>query len=209
MPQKPRSEQSQGADKSEKNQRPEQVQAAALALAAKHGWMDLTVGEIYAAAGFKTPLNAPKTVWPIVADILSTLDRNVSADVQDRLGGSWKDDLFELLMTRFDLMQPMRDAYSDIMPAALNRPCQSGRVLTRRLTQTMHDMIETTQVPVDGVRRHAAVVALSGIYLSLLEVWREDDTPDMAKTMAAVDQRLGWFADMLSMMSGRKLQQDA
>ena len=208
MPQKRYSEQGQQAPKSQKKQQAA-LHAAALSLAARHGWVDISVSEIYAAADILPPASADKTVWSLVADILASLDAQVDAEVADRLGGSWRDDLFELLMTRFEVMQPQRDAYSDIMPAALTRACHSGRTLTGRLTGMMHATIEKAGVPVTGLRRHAAVVALAGIYLSLLEVWRQDDTPDMAKTMAAVDQRLGWFDEMLKTLSGRKAQADA
>ena len=208
MPQKRKSEQSQQGSKSEKKQQAA-VHAAALALAAQHGWVDISVAEIYAKAGVSLPSGIGKTVWPIVADILASLDAAVLADVHDRLGGRWRDDMFELLMTRFDLMQAQRDAYSDIMPAALTRSCHAGPVLTRRLTQAMHAMIDQANVPVDGLRRHAAVVALAGIYLSLLEVWRQDDSADLSKTMAAVDQRLNWFENILSSLSGRQTDDHA
>lgn len=208
MPQKRKSEQSQDAGKSQKKQQAA-VHAAALALAAEHGWMDISMAEIYAKAGVPMSAQVDKRVWPLVSDILASLDARVLDEVQDRLGGSWRDDLFELLMTRFDVMQEHRDAYSDIMPAALARSCHAGPVLTRRLTQAMHDLIERANVPVDGLRRHAAVVALSGIYLSLLEVWRQDDSADMAKTMAAVDHRLGWFENILTTLSGRQAHDHA
>lgn len=208
MAQKRKNEQSQDTGKSQKKQQVA-LHEAALALAEEHGWVDLGIDEIYAKAGIAMPASAPKTVWPLVSEILATLDEAVLADVHDRLGGSWRDDMFELLMTRFDLMQSQRDAYSDIMPAALVRSCHAGPVLTRRLTRAMHDLIEHAGVPVDGLRRHAAVVALSGIYLSLLEVWRQDDSADMAKTMVAVDHRLGWFENILSMLSGRQAHDHA
>lgn len=203
MPQKRKSEQNQKEGKSQKNQR-DVVHGAALTLAAQHGWVDITVAEIYAKAGISLSANAPKKVWPLVSDVLASLDARVLADVRDRLGGSWRDDLFELLMTRFDLMQMQRDAYSDILPAALARNCHAGPVLTRRLIGTMHDMLIRAGVPVNGVRRQVAVVALAGIYLSLLEVWRQDKSADLAKTMAAVDQRLGWFENMISKLSSRQ-----
>lgn len=208
MPQKRHSEQGQQAPKSQKKQQAA-LHAAALSLAARHGWVDISVSEIYAAAGILPPASAEKTVWPLVADILASLDARVLDEVKDRLGGSWRDDVFELLMTRFDVMQEHRDAYSDIMPAALTRSCHAGPLLTRRLTQAMHDVIEHANVPVDGLRRHAAVVALAGIYLSLLEVWRQDDSADMAKTMAAVDHRLGWFENVLAGLSGRQAHDHA
>ncbi len=208
MTQKRKSEQAQDTGKSQKK-RQAALHHAALALAAQHGWTDLSLGEIYAKASLDMPKSAPRTIWPLVSEILGTLDEAVLADVQDRLGGSWRDDLFELLMTRFDLMQAHRDAYSDIMPAALVRSCHAGPVLTRRLTRAMHAMIEQAAVPVDGLRRHAAVVALTGIYLSLLEVWRQDTSADMAKTMSAVDHRLGWFENIVSSLSGRQAHDNA
>jgi AcrR family transcriptional regulator len=180
------------------------LHAAALRLAAAHGWTDLSLGEIYAEAGVAMPrdvLNRRGGTWPLLSEILSSLEAAVNADVESRLGDSWRDNLFELLMTRFDQMQGDRLAYADIMPAALTRAHQAGPYLSPRLVQAMDRAIDLAGVPVAGLARPVAVAVLTGIYLSLLETWRHDDSVDLARTMAAVDKRLGWFETVVEKLS--------
>lgn len=176
------------------------LHAAALRLAAAHGWVDLTVAEVYAAADLPLPqhsLNDGPAIWDLVDDILASLDDKVASDVDSRLGPVWRDNLFELIMTRFDLMQPDRLAYADIMPAAVTRACAAAPRLSSRFVRTMDDMVSRAQIPVSRLGRPVIVTAVTGIYLTLVETWRQDDTPDLAKTMAAVDKRIGWIERLL------------
>lgn len=177
------------------------VHSAALALAGARGWADLTPAEVLKAAKLKNwPHKAPDTIWQILFDILSTLDATVQTDVQERLGDSWRDNLFELLMTRFDQMQPHRKGYLAIMPSLLAHPRTANR-LTRRLLKSMAKNLDLSGMPT-GKRKPLLVVTLTAIYLSLIDVWRQDETADLSKTMAAVDQRLNWLEEVRRL--GRK-----
>lgn len=185
------------------------LHAAALRLAALHGWVDLTPGEVYTEARLPPPqymMRDNKAIWSLVDDILASLDEQVHTLVAPSLSANWRDNLFELLMTRFDLMQPDRLAYVDIMPAALTRACAAGPLLTRRLLRAMDAVLTTAQVPLPKALRPLAVSTLTGIYLSLIETWRQDDSPDLAKTMAAVDKRIGWFEKILRETPGLNRQ---
>lgn len=171
---------------------------AALELAADIGWTDLTLGEVHARAGLAAPADPAAPVWPVLLDILASLDAAVAMDVADRLGGSWRDDLFELLMTRFDLMQRHREAYTDVLPALLARPFPYGHRFARQFLSSLHATIDRAGLDLSPARLPLAVTTLAGIYLSLLDVWRQDDSADMAKTMAAIDKRLGWYEKIIN-----------
>lgn len=205
MPQKRKSQQPPISGQKPGQNEHAALRQAALLLAARHGWIDLAPAEIYAAAGLPVPAQGGLSVWAIVEDILASLDAEVKKDAESRLSpDSWRDNLFELLMTRFDHMQAAREAYGEILPATLARPVRAGHRLSRRLLATMNDIIETAHVPVDNARRPLAVAALAAIYLSLVDTWRQDDSADLAKTMAAVDKRVGWFEQLLTMRLGRQ-----
>lgn len=175
------------------------LHAAALHLADEQGWSGLTLAQVYTQAGLAMPKDAVDApIWPLVADILSSLDRETHAAVSANLGDNWRDNLFEILMTRFDLMQPHRAAYASILPSAVTSACRSAPLLGRSFAAAMQDMARQSGVPAEGLRRPLATAALGALYLSLLETWRQDDTADLAKTMAAVDKRLGWYEEFLS-----------
>ena len=51
-------------------------------------------------------------------------------------------------------------------------------------------MLEAADIPTDGLRGTIAVNLALAAYLSTMRVWMRDDTPDLARTMAALDLRL-------------------
>jgi pyrroline-5-carboxylate reductase len=65
------------------------------------------------------------------------------------------------------------------------------------LLRSMRWMLEAAEIPTGGVRGAIAVKLAAAAYLSAMRVWQRDDSPDLARTMAALDARLrrteGWF----------------
>ena len=51
-------------------------------------------------------------------------------------------------------------------------------------------MLEAAGLQTTGLKGAVRVAGLSGLYIKTLWVWRDDDSPDMAKTMAALDKNL-------------------
>jgi hypothetical protein len=58
-------------------------------------------------------------------------------------------------------------------------------------------MLEASGVSCAGWRGLARTHLLTGIYLSVLRVWLDDDSADAMKTMAALDRRLRGAASWL------------
>jgi hypothetical protein len=58
------------------------------------------------------------------------------------------------------------------------------------LLNAMSWMLEAAGVSASGWIGRARVKLLLGIYLSVFRVWLSDDSPDMTRTMAALDSRL-------------------
>jgi hypothetical protein len=54
----------------------------------------------------------------------------------------------------------------------------------------MARMLEGAGETADGLGGCARTAALTGIYLYAVKVWKNDDSPDMGKTMAALDKAL-------------------
>ena len=51
-------------------------------------------------------------------------------------------------------------------------------------------ILEACGEDTSGVKGAIKVVGLSGLYLKTLKTWVDDDSPDMAATMAALDNSL-------------------
>jgi ubiquinone biosynthesis protein COQ9 len=52
-------------------------------------------------------------------------------------------------------------------------------------------MLEAAGIPAGGLAGGMRINALGLVYANTLRVWLDDDTADMARTMAAVDRGLG------------------
>jgi DNA-binding transcriptional regulator YbjK len=182
-----------------KTSQPQRIAAAALALAEKDGWGGIYPGKTAKKA--KLPVAAVTRafpdVWALLLHILGDLDAQVEAEAETS-GAAWRDDLFEILMARFDLMQAHRSAYAAILPALLKAPQTAPRFAKRHLT-AMQRMLEQAEAPATPI--HAA--ALGAMYLALADTWKKDESPDLSKTMAAVDKALGGFERFLSPCSAR------
>jgi ubiquinone biosynthesis protein COQ9 len=124
------------------------------------------------------------TVDGIIAAFLDHVDgemvKNVSA-------GTVKRDLyFDMMMARFDALQPYRDGVVRALKDVGQHPLLLATLLARwnRSLSLMLDIAGDS--PVYPVKK----IGLAGVYLAALKAWVGDDSPDMAKTMAALDRAL-------------------
>ena len=175
------------------------IHAAALELAGASGWDNVTLEAVAAKAKLKLAdvealFSSP---WDILLDVLKMLDAEVTADVADRLGDNWRDNLFELLMTRFDKAQEHRSAFASLPQSLLRNPCAAQK-LSLHFVRMIDNMLKQAGLT-SRLFMPAYVAALSALYLSLVHTWEYDDSDDMSKTMAALDKRLGYFEQLVAL----------
>jgi hypothetical protein len=60
-------------------------------------------------------------------------------------------------------------------------------------------MLEAAGVSAAGLRGRLRRQLLTGLYLSVLRVFLDDDSSDLARTMALLDQRLRWGESWLGL----------
>jgi AcrR family transcriptional regulator len=170
----------------------EAILAAAMAEAAAVGWGGVSFEAIAHRA--KLSLGEVLRHVPTRAYILARF-----ADHVDRvaLGGathvdhdqSVKDRLFDLLMKRFDALQTHRDGVKALITGVLRDPGESAMLLGR-LARSMESTLSAAGLSPHRLPGMLQVLGLKAVYLSTLSVWRNDDSADMAKTMAALDRAL-------------------
>jgi AcrR family transcriptional regulator len=100
-----------------------------------------------------------------------------------------RDRLFDVLMTRFDILNEKRDGVISVLKSFRQDPAQAAISLPH-LGRSMAWMLEAAGVDPSGMRGALRIMGLKLIYLRALRTWMEDDTADMAKTMAVVDKSL-------------------
>ena len=142
---------------------------------------DLGLGEVYAELPDRGAL---------LRVLGRRLDREMLAIAPADLDGmSPRERVFELIMRRLDAMAPYKDGLRVLArqagrdPALLASACCNLDRLARRLI----DAATTEDGPVLG---KAARRATEAVYLRTFRVWLDDDTPDMARTLAELDKRL-------------------
>ena len=108
-------------------------------------------------------------------------------------------------MRRFDALQPYKPALDVLRRELLGDPV-AALCAGASLLRSMRWMLEAAEIPTGGVRGAIAIRLASGAYLSAMRVWQRDDSPDLARTMAALDARLrrieGWFGSAPRRRSG-------
>ena len=165
---------------------------AALARVASEGWRRLSLAAIADAAGL--PMLRVYRTFGSKQAILRGLYRRIDeaalaepppAEPAERP----RDRLFDLLMRRFDTLQPYKPALEVLRRELPGDPVTilcAGAWLLR----SMRWMLEAANISTVGLRGALAVKLTAAAYLSTMRVWQRDDSLDLARTMAVLDARL-------------------
>lgn len=171
---------------------PDHVIDTALRLAAERRWRDLSLAEIAEAAGLPIA-----KVYPLFSSRQAILDafmRRVDAAVlaesdPEALEGSARDRLFDVLMRRFDALEPHRSAVGNLVYDQIRDPL--GALCSAcQLRRSLALMLEAAGLSSAGLRGAVRLEGLGLIYLATLRVWLRDESADKARTMAALDKHL-------------------
>ena len=192
------------------------IHAAAMRVAAGIGWRRTRLADIAEEAGLTlAELHARYTSKQAVLDgLVRNIDRTVLAGVQqskDDEDTSHRDRLFDILMQRFDALNPYKDGIRAVV-----RDAGSGGVAEIlcggcRLLRSMRWMLEAAGISTAGWLGGLRVKGLAVVFAATVQVWLRDDSEDMAKTMAALDRNLRraeQFATMRSPFDLRRREAD-
>lgn len=165
---------------------------AALSLAARQGWRGTTLADVAAEAGMG--LAEAHGLAGSRAGILAAFVHRVDAAVLAGTGPELaseppRDRLFDVLMRRFEALKPHRDGLRAILLSEREDPVAlaCGGL---RLLRSMGWMLEAAGLGGTGFAGRLRVKGLAAVYLVALRVWLDDDSADLARTMAALDRAL-------------------
>ena len=179
---------------------------AALALAAERPWQEISLREIAEASGL--PLAEAYRCGASKQAILEAFLRRTDAAVlaegaMEAEEGSARDRVFDILMRRFDALQPHRKALASILLAQTRDPVSALASLAA-LQRSMTWMLEAAGLEADGLRGLARTRGLTLMYLATLRTWLRDESLDLAKTMAALDGYLRRVEALLRRLPRRR-----
>ncbi len=162
--------------------------SAALGLAAEKPWAAVTLADIAERAG--ATLVALKAHFASKGDIVAAFTVLVDDEMLRRAprraeSQSARDALFEVVMGRFDVLEPYKGALKSIAASGLPEPRQIGRLLA-----TQGWMLEASGINSGGIDGGVRTAGLATVYASVFRVWLDDEDAGLARTMAALDRRL-------------------
>ncbi len=171
---------------------------------ATDGWRHLSLPAVAAAA--ELPIGMIYRLFGSKQGILCGLYRRIDEAVlaeppQAEAGERVRDRLFDLLMRRFDALGPYKPAIEvlrrELITDPLTTVCAGGSLM-----RSMRWMLAAADIATGGMRGAIAVKLTAAVYLSTMAVWRGDNSPDLARTMAVLDARLRrierWLAPLHS-----------
>jgi len=197
------------------------IVAAAMDLAAAHGWRRTGLAEVARAAG--VPLAELYRRFPTRAHLLAGLSRLADAavladepavpdpDAPDPDAGDEppRDRLFDVMMRRFDALLPYRDGLASVT-RDLRREPLTALAFAPHIARSMAWMLRAARIDPDAPGGPALVAGLVAVHARVMRTFLADDTADLARTMAALDAELrraeSWWAALRRRDSRRASQ---
>ncbi len=163
--------------------------SAAFAQAAALGWRHLSI--VGAARDSGLPLPRARARFPSRGALLLRFGRIADqAALAEATGeGTVRDQLFDLIMRRIDVLQAHRSGVLALFRAL---PCDppTAVLLTCATKRSLRWMAQAAGVDLHGLRGELKLRGLLGVWLWTVRAWERDETTDLSATMAALDNAL-------------------
>ena len=166
--------------------------SAAFKLAEIRGWRSLSLIEIATEADI--PLIEAHREFQSKAQILAAFSRAVDKAILEKfpkLSGAeaGRDRLFDVIMTRFEILQPYKAALRNIVKAV---GMEMGAMLSqvRPALKSQYWMLAAAGFSGEGSVGLLRIKGLLAIYTKVFSIWLQDQDPGLARTMAALDKEL-------------------
>lgn len=168
------------------------VADAAMEIAAREGWR--RVGPVAVADAAGLGLAAFYRRFPERGDLLAAVSRIadeavLAGDAEPSAEESARDRLFDVMMRRFDALLPFREGLAAVH-RDLRREPLTALAFAGTLRRSMAWMLRAARLDADGAAAPLSIAGLCAVYARVFPVWLTDDTPDLARTMAALDGAL-------------------
>lgn len=175
---------------------------AALSLAASGAWREVTLTKLADAANRPVSDYYGASVGEAVDCVEEAFDRAIG-DNLDKLdpGQSVRDRLFELIMRRFEAMEPHRVAVA-AMEQGQDRDPTLIAAAHQRHVRCARWVLAIAGLEADGMTGQARAQGLGVIIGQARAAWRGDGAGDFAKTMASLDRNLRRAEEMFGRWAG-------
>ncbi len=164
---------------------------AMLDLAAEGAWRSVELQDIADKA--EISIEDAYEYFDDRADVLAAygrmVDKQLLANYEAEADASCREKLFDLLMERFDVLNDNRAAVIAILDGFKGDP-KEAICSFPHLGRSMSRILTAADIQTEGIKGAIKVTGLISIYLYVVRTWKEDESEDMAKTMAELDKAL-------------------
>ncbi|MCI4644791.1 MAG: hypothetical protein MRY64_08425 [Hyphomonadaceae bacterium] len=164
---------------------------AALELAGERSWSHLTLSDIATAAGLKlSDFHGVATTDSLADATEGYFDKAMSGESVD-LEESPRERLFDVIMLRFEAMEPYREGLKDLMNWRERSPVRLLKLVGARKTSADWALVSAGLDGTDqAVPRDIRAVAVAFAMARAERAWRKETDPGFARTMAELDKAL-------------------
>jgi AcrR family transcriptional regulator len=181
---------------------------AMLACVGEQGWRGLSLDDVAARA----KLSAAQTyaVCPVRAELLNMYARRVDLAAVADMGPAPEDPearydlLLDIMMQRFEALEPDRQAVKSIIEDAIREP-ETVLHLLPQSQRSFAFLAGAAGYTDRGPRGCLFAKALAGVWLATQRVWLRDESAGLAETMAALDKNLRRAFETFASLPGRPL----
>ncbi|MGE0595940.1 MAG: hypothetical protein AB7P07_06230 [Hyphomonadaceae bacterium] len=175
---------------------------AALSYAGANSWRDATLPKLAVEAGRSAADFYGASLGEAVDCVEEAFDRAIAENIDDLdPGQSVRDRLFELIMRRFEAMEPHRAAVI-AMEQGQDRDPVLMAAAHQRHVRCARWILALAGLEADGMTGNARAQGLGVIIGQARAAWRGDEAGDFAKTMASLDKNLRRAEEMFGRWAG-------
>lgn len=175
---------------------------AALSSAASGAWREVTLVKLADAAARPVADFYGASLGEAIDCVEEAFDRAIADDMDQLTAGqSVRDRLFDLIMRRFEAMEPHRAAVL-AMEQGMDRDPTLLAAAHQRHVRCARWVLALSGLEADGMTGNARAQGLGVIIGQARAAWRGDDAGDFAKTMASLDKNLRRAEEMFGRWAG-------
>ena len=138
-----------------------------------------------------------KTKEDIIISFFKRVDQNLEKKIKKKnLGNNFKDNLFEIFMTRIDLLHPYKKNLSNFYMCFQREPNLFIK-LYKSFFKSMENNLKLSQTTLEPLKKNLKVLIFSFVYLSTIYEWFKDRSNNNEKVMASLDKKLSLIENLL------------
>ena len=131
-----------------------------------------------------------KTKEEIIISFFNRIDSALELKIKKKkFGNNIKDNLFEICMTKLDLLYPYKKNLHNFYLSFKTKPDIFLR-LYKSFFESMEGNLKLSKINLDPIKKNLKVLVFSFLYLSIINEWLKENSSNNEKVMAVLDQRL-------------------